>query len=192
MIKQSRGPSTSAAAIVNHPTRLKCWLSLSETPASPAGLARKFGVSVNDTDYHVKILCEMGIARKVDERQVRGATESFYVAVRNELNEEQIAKLTGPEVIAHATEIVQFMFADMAISLDSGTLAERTDHWILRFPMVVDEEGWKKMAGIYKELYDDLLQVQAESAERMVASPGHESINVTALGCLFEKPTPTH
>lgn len=191
MLKQSRGPSTSAAAIVNHPVRVRCWLALSETPRSPAELAREFGVSVNDTAYHTKKLCEMGIAEKVDDRQVRGAIESFYTAVRNELTEEQVAEMTNEQSIAHATEVTQLSFADVAISLDSGKLAERNDHTIMRFPMVLDEEGWAKASAMYLKLYEDLLEVQAESADRMVADPERAPIDVTALGYFFEKPVPT-
>lgn len=191
MIKQSRGPSTSAAAIVNHPVRLRCWLALSQTPASPAELARRFGVATNDTDYHIKKLCEMGIAEKVGERPVRGVTESFYVAVRNDLDEEAVAGLTKEASIAHATAITQLAFADVALSLDTGKLAERTDHMVMRVPMVVDEEGWKRLSDLYEELLDDVLEVQAESAERMASDPDRRPIDATALGYLFEKPEPT-
>lgn len=193
-MKQSRGPSTSAAAIVNHPLRLRCWLALSEpplTPTSPVELARRFGVASNDTSYHIKKLCEMGIARKVDERQVRGAIESFYVAVRHDLDEEQVKQLTPQESIAHATMITQESFADLAFALDTGKLAERTDHMVMRVPMILDAQGWEQLAGLYEELLAACLEVQEEASERLAADVELEPIAATALGYLFEKPEPT-
>jgi predicted transcriptional regulator len=191
MLKQLRGPSTSTAAIVNHPLRLRCWLALSETPTSPTELARQLHASVGDTTYHVKQLCEMGIAEKVDERPVRGVIETFYRAVRNELTQEQLESMSDEESISHATAVTQLAFADVALALDTGKLAERKDHAVVRFPMVLDEDGWDEISAAYGDLLDILYKAQAKSVERMSTDPLRKPIAATALAYLFEKPART-
>jgi hypothetical protein len=189
-LKQSRGPSTSPAAIVNHPTRSKCWHAIAERPYSPAELARKFKVPVHDTNYHTKVLVEIGAAEKVGERQVRGATESFYRAIkRPEVTESEIADMDAADAIANATLVTQMSFADVALSLDSGKLVKRSDHSVVRFPMVIDEKGWADLSAAYKDLLKLFYNVQAQSAERMASDPNRQPIDVTALAFLFEKPS---
>lgn len=189
-LKQTRGPSTSPAAIVNHPTRSKCWHALAERTYSPAELARKFNLPVHETAYHVGVLKKMGVVEKVGERPVRGATETYFRAIeRPEISESEVGDMNEAEVIASATMVTQLSFADMALALDSGKIAERPDHSVVRFPMVIDEEGWAELSDAYKKLLQLFYDVQAQSAERMASNPDRQPIAVTALAFLFERPS---
>lgn len=188
-LKQTRGPSTSPAAIVNHPTRSKCWHAIAEKTYSPAELARKFDVPVHETSYHMKVLVEMGVAEKVGERPVRGATESFFRATeRPEVSEVEMREMPTADAIANARLVMQLSFADVAVALDSGKLVERDDHAVVRFPMVIDEDGWGELSEAYKNLLDLFYKVQADSAERMARDPERKPMNVTGLAYLFERP----
>ncbi|HEY2480422.1 MAG TPA: winged helix-turn-helix domain-containing protein [Solirubrobacterales bacterium] len=187
-LKQSRGPSRSVAAIINHPVRARCWDALAERTLSPKELADELRMPLSDVSYHVRILRDLGVIELVETQPVRGALRHRYKAVeRPHLTRHDIEEMAPEEVVADATRISQLGFADLSSSLDSGKIAERPEHAAVRYPMDLDEEGWRKAADAYETLLDTLFEAQAESDERR--GPDSPSVKTIALGFLFEKPT---
>jgi DNA-binding transcriptional ArsR family regulator len=190
MLKQSRGPSTSAAAIVNHPLRSRVWHALVDTTASPAELARQFGQSVTDVAYHVRVLAEMGVIEKVRERPVRGAVESFWTSIqRPEISREEVAGMEPEDATANAVLTMQLSFADLTQSIDAGTFVERPEHIALRVGATFDEEGWEKVSGAYEKLLDLVYETEAESTGRLATDPDLPQVDSVAIGFLLEKPS---
>jgi len=186
-LKQSRGPSKSAAAIVNHPLRARCWYALAERTLSPKELADELHAPLCDVSYHVRVLRDLGAVELVGTEPVRGALRHSYKAVeRPVLSKDQVADMPPEEVIANATRITQLSFADVGRSLDSGRFAERSDHAAIRYPMSLDEKGWARASAALESLMDELYAAQAESDERR--GPESPSIAATALAFLFESP----
>jgi DNA-binding transcriptional ArsR family regulator len=187
VLKQSRGPSRSVAAIVNHPVRARCWDALAERTLSPKELADELRQPLSDVSYHVRVLRDLGLIELVETRAVRGAVLHRYKAVeRPVLTRDQIEEMPAQETIANATRISQMAFADLSNSLDTGKFAERPQHMAIRYPMDLDEEGWEKVADAYEALMDALYEAQAGSDERR--GPDSPSVKAVALGFLFEKP----
>jgi DNA-binding transcriptional ArsR family regulator len=186
-LKQVRGRSTSAAAILSHTLRGQCWYALTEQTMSPKELADQLEAPLSDVSYHVRVLRELGAIELVRTEPVRGAVAHYYRSVeRPQISSEEVGEITPEEALAHATQIVQMSFADLGRSLDTGKLVERPDHAAIRYLMDLDEEGWAKVAGLFEGLMEDLYEAQAESDERRGSDT--PSIKSTALAFFFESP----
>jgi hypothetical protein len=186
-LKQVRGPSNSAAAILSHPLRGQCWYALAERTMSPKELADELRAPLSDVSYHVRVLRELKAIELVRTEPVRGAVAHYYHSVeRPQISNQEIETMSQEDIINDATRIAQMSFADLGRSLDTGKLAERPEHAALRYPMDLDEEGWVKVAGLFEGLMEDLYEAQAESDERR--GPDTPSIRSTALAFFFESP----
>lgn len=186
-LKQIRGPSNSAAAIVSHALRARCWYALAERTMSPKELADELRAPLSDVSYHVRVLRDLGAIELVATEPVRGAVAHYYRSVeRPQINSEEMGAIAPEDAVANATRIVQLSFADIGHSLDTGKYVERADHTALRYPMDLDEAGWTKVAGLFESLMEDLYEAQAESDERR--GPDTPSIKATALAFFFESP----
>lgn len=179
---------TTLAAIVAHPTRARAFTILTERTASPVEIAQEIGKDVGHVGYHVRKLLQLDLIELVDERPVRGAVEHFYRAVeRPMVTEEEFAALSIPEREGFNRYGMQLLVADVARSMDQEVFAARTNHIIVRTPMVVDEEGFQEMSDLHTELMDRTLEVQARSAERMAGSR-EEGISTVSSSLFFEVP----
>ena len=54
-------------------------LDESEEPTSPVRIARLMHKPLSSISYHVKVLSQLGAVAEVDQGQVRGALEHFYL-----------------------------------------------------------------------------------------------------------------
>lgn len=75
-----------ARALVNR-TRMEIWdlIAAQEEKFSPKRLADASGVALGTVSYHVRELHAVGLLTRVGSRQVRGATEHFYVVSKKVL-----------------------------------------------------------------------------------------------------------
>ena len=63
--------------------------------------------------------------------------------------------------------ILESVFQDIEEAVRSGSLEEVEDPHISRTPMVVDKQGWSDVASLLAGTLDRLLEIQAESSERL-------------------------
>lgn len=179
---------TTLAAIVAHPTRARCFVILAERTASPVEIAQEIGKDVGHVGYHVRKLQELKLIELVDERPVRGAVEHFYRAVaRPIVDESEVAKQTIEEREPFTRYTLQLHIADVARAMDEHTFDARADRWLLRTPMLVDEEGFAELAALHAEIYERTLDIQARSDERR-AGTKDEGISTMSTTMFFEMP----
>jgi DNA-binding transcriptional ArsR family regulator len=185
-----RGTLKSLGAIVGHPLRAEIWTVLAEEIASPSELARRFGAHISDVAYHITVLRDNDVIELVDTRPVRGAVEHIYRASQRPLFEEaETAARSVENRNAFADHVLRTFFADAVLSLEDGIFGRRPDHCVARVPLLVDEEGWRGLAGIYRQIIHDTVEIQAKSADRLAS--GEEGIKVTAFAALFERTSPS-
>lgn len=179
----------SLAAIVSHPLRRRIWDAITEHPISPRELADQLHEPVNDVAYHTRKLRDLGMIEPAGTRPVRGATQHFYRAVRRpHLSNEEVESLTPAQSAADATHILQRELADAASSLEAGKMVERPEHYLFRYPVTLDEEGWQEFHSIFADAARRLYEAEARSVERR-AEKGEESepVSVVAHLNLFER-----
>lgn len=179
------------ANLISSETTIRVLVALVERPASPKEVAGVLGLKVPTVSHHVKKLERMDLIELVEEREVRGAVQHVYRAViRPIVSDEEWAALGLEERQRYSVWILQMILVDAARSFESGLFDARANNHLSRTPLVVDEQGVDEIAAIQNEALNDILDVAAKSADRMVTSGGPGIDFLAAMMC-FELPEPS-
>jgi DNA-binding transcriptional ArsR family regulator len=155
-----------------HPTRVHILSILNEGPSSPSKIAKQLdNVSLNLTSHHIKVLRELGCVELVREVTHGGRTEHIYRATKR----HYFTIEEWEEVEPHARQpitvgILRMISEDVAKSLASGKFDELPDNHLSRSSLEVDQEGWREIASILGRALEEVLEVNARSAERSQVS----------------------
>jgi predicted transcriptional regulator len=179
------------ALVISSETTIKVLVALVERAASPKEVADALRLKVPTASHHVRKLQRMGLIELVEEREVRGAVQHIYRAVvRPIVSDEEWEKLGLEERQRYSIWIVQMILVDAARSFEAGLFDARTNNHLSRTPLVVDEQGVDEIAEIQNQALNDILEVAATSADRMVANGGAGIDFIAAMMC-FELPEPS-
>jgi predicted ArsR family transcriptional regulator len=163
-----KGHHTMLAVAVSHRVRSLVFSILRERVASPAELGRELMIDVNQIAYHVRTLRKWELIELIDTRQVRGATEHFFAAVKlAEVTDEEEETQSPAERHQYAETILSMFTADAVRSLDSGLLYQRTDHFLTRFAYEVDEQGWEETRDVYRVCFEKVKEIEETSSLRV-------------------------
>jgi DNA-binding transcriptional ArsR family regulator len=185
---ESKSMEATLAAIVAHPTRARAFVILVDRVASPVEIAQEIGKDVGHVGYHVRKLQQLNLIELVDERPVRGAVEHFYRAIaRPIVAEEAFAAQPQEEREIYTRQILQLHVSDISRALDEKTFDERPNRWLVRLPMVVDEEGFEELAALHAEMYEKTYDIQARSNERR-AGTEEDGIQTMSTNMFFAMP----
>jgi DNA-binding transcriptional ArsR family regulator len=175
--------------VASHPVKVRALTVLTERSASPKEIADQLGIPIGQVSYHVRVLEQMGMIELIGTRQVRGAVEHFYKAVRRPRFEEQEwAALSLEEREQVSIWAKQQEMIDAAIAFEAGTFDRRLDRHLSRVPLVLDEEGWKELSDFMGEGLDTILEIQTRSAERLSRQGGEGGFPAVASMSCFEMP----
>lgn len=177
-------------AAVNHPLRVQMLAILTNREASPVQLSRELGEEKGVCAYHCRKLEELGMIELVRERPVRGSTEHFYRSVQRAwFDAEEWSKL-DPSVRSVASGwTVDRLVEDAGAALNAGTFDRRGDRHLSRAPIVLDEKGWHTVNEILDRTLDEVLEQEAQSAQRLAES-GEEPVRAVVGMLAFEIPPP--
>lgn len=83
--RKRSGKPTDLVSAVSHEMRRRILREMhdrdDDSPISPVQLSDKFTAPLSAISYHVRVLEKYGAIRLVDEHQVRGALEHFYISL---------------------------------------------------------------------------------------------------------------
>jgi DNA-binding transcriptional ArsR family regulator len=175
--KKKDGVEQIVAKAFAHPLRVQILIILNERVSSPNQLAQELDQSLNLVAYHVRVLEKYDCIELVDTKQRRGATEHFYRATRRQfLSDAEWARMPESLRPGLAGAMLKSVFEDLETAAASGSLDEIDDIHLSRTPMVVDRRGWSDVADLLNATLDRILEIQAESSERLAgdgdAEPG--------------------
>jgi DNA-binding transcriptional ArsR family regulator len=175
---------------MGHPVRNDALSVLNERVASPNEIAQELGESVGHVSYHIKVLKECDCIELVDTAPRRGAMEHYYRATsRAFLTDDEWARLPESIKPGMSASLLQTVMTDASEALKSGSLDRRQDRHLSWTPMIVDEPGWGEIADSLEGLLERVIQIQAESAERL-AKADEEGVPVTVTMLAFEAAGP--
>ncbi len=187
--KKKEGVEQIVAKAFAHPLRVQILIILNERVASPNLLSQELDQSLNLVAYHVRVLEKYDCIELVDTKQRRGATEHFYRATRRQfLSDAEWARM--PEALRPGLSgaMLKAVFDDIEEAVNKGTFDELEDRHLSRVPMVVDKQGWGDVTNLLLGTLDRLLEIQAESSERI--ANGDEPGMLTKVEMLhFKSPT---
>jgi len=175
---------------MNHPLRAALLRILVERTSSPAEMARELDEDLSNVSYHTKQLVELECAELVSTRPVRGALEHFYRATERSVIDradwDELDPMMGESLI---NEMMQKLLDDFVTSARAGVVGSDADFHLGRTPLVLDQEGLSEALEAHQRAHQELLDIAAHSAERMVES-GEEGINVSSSQACFKMPNP--
>lgn len=186
---QRRKATGNRIKAMSHPLRASILRTLTERTASPAEMARELDEELSNVSYHTKQLVEFECAELVSTRPVRGALEHFYRATERHLVDTEEWEELDP-VIAEdlVCEFMQKILDDFVSSRRAGIIGSDRNFHLTRTLMVLDDEGMQEALEVHERARQEIVEIEARSAARMVES-GEKGSNVsTSQGC-FELPS---
>lgn len=174
--------------VLGHRGRVKILSILNERVASPKELEQVVDEGLSQISYHIRVLREEGFIEQERTEQRRGAIEHYYRATQRALLPADAWENLSPSMMEGiSVGILREFFEDAEASMKAGIFDDPTSHlsWT---PLVLDEEGWNRVAEILKNTMDEVFDVQVETSERMAEKGGGReegmSVTVTLAGFL--------
>lgn len=186
---KKEGVEQIVAKAFAHPLRVQILIILNEKVASPNMLAQQLDQSLNLVAYHVRVLEKYDCIELVDTKQRRGATEHFYRATRRQfLTDTEWSSLPQSLRPGLSGAALKSAFDDVEEALDKETFDELEDRHLSRTPMAVDKKGWEDTAELLAGTLDRLIEIQAESNDRLAKS-GEEIVPSRVIMLHFKSPS---
>ena len=187
---QRRKATENRIKAMSHPLRASVLRILADRTASPAEMARELDEELSNVSYHTKQLVDFECAELVSTRPVRGALEHFYRATERHLIDveewEELDPLVAENILC---EIMQKMLDDFVDSARAGVIGADDKFHLTRTPLVLDQEGLREALEAHERAREELLEIEARSAARLVES-GEVGTNVSSSQGCFEMPGP--
>jgi DNA-binding transcriptional ArsR family regulator len=171
-----------------HETRLQILGILSFRDLSPAELARQRAEPVSKVAYHFRLLEELGCARVVRTRRVRGSVEHFYRRTGVVIFEDDAwAALPEEvrEVVTHTA--VKELVGRMARAIRCGTFEAHPNRHFSWRAVELDDLGWEEMTAALNATFAKVSAIQERAAVRMEESSEAPLLATVAIAG-FESP----
>ncbi len=158
-----------------HPLRVRI-LSILESRdmASPNEMADELGVSLGVMSYHVRRLHALGFLELVKRTPRRGAIEHHYRAkARPRVTDEGWAETPSIVKRAMVGASLQQITGYINTAAQQGGF-DRGDAHLSRTVLMLDDEGWRELAGEMAAWMTRVEQLEEESLKR-IAESGEDS-----------------
>lgn len=181
-----------AVSVPTDSVRFKVLVLLNERSADAAEVAAALGLSADEAARELEQMLAVDLIEVVGEAASGSEAELRYRAlVRALLDDEEWIALSVEERQRLMAWVIEMINADVAEAMESGTAIARADAHASRTVSVVDEQGWRELAGIQAEALKASFAVQAASAERLAES-SEEGITVLSAMLCWELPARQH
>ncbi|HSS33555.1 MAG TPA: hypothetical protein VLL27_09775 [Solirubrobacterales bacterium] len=163
---------------------------LGERKASSEQLAELLDEEGDRVGEQVQILRESEFIELVGiETSDRGKEHLYKATVRPVLDAEAWEKFPRLAREIASVQILRKIFANVIASVESGTFDARKHRALLAKPIRVDEQGFREADESALRHLDELTEIAARSAARLIES-GEEPINVSTATLVFESSRP--
>lgn len=173
---------------LTHPLRVKILQILSERMASPNELSKELGEPLGNVSYHVKSLLGFDCIELIKTVPRRGAVEHYYRATpRAFISDRDWANLPDSIRPGLSTNVLRLIVDDAVAAMDKGTLDSRDDRPLSRTTMVLDEQGWGELVGLFDQTRKQMEKIESKSDGRLTKS-GEAGATISATLMAFELP----
>jgi DNA-binding transcriptional ArsR family regulator len=182
--------SPQLAAAMAHPTRVHAMSILFERIASPRELAEEIGEPLNNVTYHVNQLRDLGCIELARTEPTRGGRvlERFYRPTRRAyFDDDAWEMLSAKERLGVMGAIVGMISKDLAAAMSSGSFFSDDDKHVSRWPLKLDDAGWREVSALLKHTSTELLEIEKRVAKRTAAG-GSAAIRAKVALMQFRSP----
>jgi DNA-binding transcriptional ArsR family regulator len=159
------------AKALSHPMRTRILAILNEQIASPNEIAEMIDEKLPNVSYHVRALADLDCIELVRTAQRRGAIEHYYRAVQRPFfSDRDWRRLprSGRQAISDLT--LQLVWDEVSGAVEAGTFDARADRYLIRSPLVLDEQGWGELNDALGRVIQESERIAARSAKRVAES----------------------
>jgi hypothetical protein len=176
---------------VGHPLRARALAIFNERTCSPKEIANELDVAVNKLSYHVNVLKRCECIELVSTAQRRGATEHYYRGTTRSFFNEGIWDQLSPAAKEGMSIAGLKMVVDAAqAAVTTGSFDARAGRHLSCTPVVVDDKGWLDLAELLGATLERVIDIQAESVERLADREDEDGIATTVAVLGFESAPP--
>jgi AcrR family transcriptional regulator/DNA-binding transcriptional ArsR family regulator len=186
------GHSRNAAPVLadgeNRVTQGEIIRALGDQPATAEEISRRLEMPVDASERQLTTLEEAGLVEVAERRENGDGTVPLYRSQLRRLESEWHA-MDQPNRERISQRIVELIRAEMALAIESKTFDGRSDRFLTRTPLKVDDQGWRELIAIHRDALDASLRVRDESKQRLDGS-GEPAVEGLSVQTLFEMPPP--
>jgi DNA-binding transcriptional ArsR family regulator len=172
---------------MGHPLRIRILALTNERPWSPREIQQELGEGLSQVSYHVKVLNDLKMIELVSTEPRRGAVEHYYSAVERAFIPSSLTKdipKSAQQILGDDT--LEKIDDDLRASLKSGRFYARDDWHVSWTPVDLDGQGCKDAEKLADRFAEDILAIEAESAQRRANShEDEEHLPVSAVALVF-------
>jgi len=182
------------AKALTHPLRVDIlgeFSKLGRGLMSASDYAHRHNLNVSFVSHHFRALEKRGLIEEVKQQTVRGAVEYLYRLKRKYIFEgDDWDRLALPVRLGVSGRTLKNLFGAITEAVDAETFEERpTERALAWDKMVLDEEGWQKVAVYFRNGIDVAMEAGEESEERLAKS-GEKGMSAAWGLLLFQSPEP--
>jgi len=150
-----------------HPMRVRILAYMNDRPWSPNELSEELAEGLSQVSYHVKVLKDFELIEMTKTEPRRGAVEHYYRAIKRAYMPSSVTKqFPKSSQRMMFVDTMEDANQDIVASLESGRFDARSDYHVSYTPVDLDEQGRKEAEKLSDRYVDDLLEIEARSAER--------------------------
>jgi DNA-binding transcriptional ArsR family regulator len=182
------------AKALTHPLRVDIlgeFSKLGRGLMSASDYAHRHGLNVSYVSHHFRALEKRDLIEEVKQQTVRGAVEYLYRLKRKYIFEgEEWDGLPLPVRLGVSGRTLRNFFGAITEAVDGETFEERpTERALAWDKMVLDDDGWRKVATYFRKGIDVAMEASEESEERLAKS-GEKGIPAAWGLLLLQSPEP--
>jgi DNA-binding transcriptional ArsR family regulator len=156
------------AKALSHPMRAQILAILNERVASPNEISEAIGERLPNVSYHVRALDELGCIELVRTAQRRGAIEHYYRAIERPYFSDRDWKRLPRSARKSLSDVaLQMIWDEVSDAIEAGTFEARTDRYLTRSPLTLDEQGWSELNKLLGQLLDQAERIASQSGKRL-------------------------
>jgi DNA-binding transcriptional ArsR family regulator len=176
------------AKAIGHPVRALILADLNDRVDSPSQFARRHDLDLSGVSYHFRVLEKYECIEEVASVPVRGTNQHFFKATRGALFDgkawdqlpETVRNRWSGKTMTHVLEAV-------AEAMVQETFDERTDRALAWKKDILDDQGWQKIADIFREATYETIK-EAEAAKERVEAGEAEPMLASWAFLFFKSP----
>jgi DNA-binding transcriptional ArsR family regulator len=182
------------AKALTHPMRVDIlgeFSKLGKGLMSASDYAHRHDLNVSYVSHHFRALEKRGLIEEVERQTVRGAVEYLYQLKRKYIFEgNEWDRLPLPVRLGVSGRTLKNLFDAIAEAVEGDTFEERpTERAVAWDKIVLDDEGWRKVAAYFRKGIDVAMEANEESEERLAKS-GEKGFPAAWGLLLFQSPEP--
>jgi AcrR family transcriptional regulator len=155
--------------------------------AGPKEMARQLGKSVEEVERAIDELLRVDLLTLADAG-VSESEERLYRTKGQWLTDADWAQMSLAERQGLSKLIGRLVTGEVELALETGTFDARIDRYLTRVPLLVDEQGWRRLMSIHEKAFHASIEAQAEATERLKQASKPPPIYGRSVQILFELP----